>query len=111
MRKNHVVGGLIVFGTGLFLVYYFSPYVVELIKGAIQPIFILIGLVALGAAILGKKSFRQMNSVVAAIFLILGGYGFYDEYYAVMDFFHGLLPLLFMVTGITLVIYGIKKLT
>ena len=110
MRKNHIIGGLIVFSTGLFLLYFFSPYVVELFKGAMQPLLIFIGLVAMGATILGKKAFRRINFFVAVVFLILGLYGLYDEYYAVLDFFHGLFPLLFLVAGITLVIYGIKKL-
>ncbi len=111
MRKNHIIGGLIVFGVGLFLLYLYSPYVVELIKGAIQPILIVIGLVAMAAAILGNRDFKKMNTIVAAIFLFLGLYGLYDEYYAVMDFFDGLFPLLFIVVGLVSIFHGIKRLT
>ncbi len=108
MRKNHVIGGLIVFGSGLFMFLFFSAYVVELIKGAMQPVLILIGLVAAAAAILGNKDFKKMNLIVAAIFLFLGLYGLYDEYYAVMDFFSGLLPPLLIVAGLVSVFHGIK---
>ena len=111
MRKNHIIGGLIVFALGLFLLYLFSPYVVELIKGAIQPALILIGLIALAAAILGDNDFKKINFIVAAVFLLLGLYGLYDEYYAVMDFFYGLLPPLLIVVGLVSVFHGIKKLT
>jgi hypothetical protein len=76
-----------------------------------QPLLIIIGLLALGAAIVGEKAFRRMNFVVSAIFLLLGLYGLYDEYYAVKDFFYGLLPPLLIVAGLVSVVQGIKKLT
>lgn len=41
---------------------------------------------------------------------IIFGFGLYDEYYAVIDFFHGFIPLLLFVTGIIAVVYGIKEL-
>jgi hypothetical protein len=110
MRKNHIIGGLIVFGAGLFLLYLYSPYVGELIKGAIQPMLIVIGLVAMAAAILGDEGFKKPNFAVAAIFLFLGLYGLYEEYYAVMDFFNGLFPPLFIVVGLVCILHGIKKL-
>ncbi len=111
MRKNHVIGGLIVFGLGLFLVYLYSPYIVEFIKGALQPILILFGLVALAAGIFGNKTFMKMNFIVAAVFLFLGLYGLYDEYYAVADFFSGVIPPLLIVVGLVSVVHGIRKLT
>jgi len=111
MRKNHIIGGIIVFSAGLFLFYRYSPYVVELVKGAIQPILILIGLVALAAGILGNRNLMRANFIVASLFLILGFYGLYDEYYAVIDFFYGLMPPLLVVGGIVSIVYGIKKLT
>ena len=111
MRKNHIIGGVIVFSAGLFSLYYYSPYVVEWFKGAVQPILIVIGLLAVGAAILGNKSFRRLNFVVAAVFLLLGLYGLYDEYYAVKDWLYGLFPPLLIVAGVISVVIGIKKLT
>ena len=111
MRKNHIIGGLIIFSVGLFLLYYFSPYVVEVIKGALQPVLIGIGLIAMAAAALGNKEYKKMNLIVTVIFLVLGLYGLYDEYYAVMDFFFGLMPPLLVVAGLVSVVHGIKKLT
>ena len=111
MRRNHVIGGLILFSVGLFLLYLFSPYVVELFKGALQPALIAIGLTALAGAILWNKEFKRMNLIVAVIFLLLGLYGLYDEYYAVMDFFSGMMPPLLVVAGLFCVFHGIKKLT
>lgn len=111
MRRNHVIGGLIVFSVGLFLLYLFSPYVVELFKGALQPALIGIGLMALAGAILWNKEFKKINLILAVIFLLLGLYGLYDEYYAVMDFFSGMMPPLLVVAGLVSVFHGIKKLT
>ena len=83
---------------------------VELIKGAVNPILILVGLVAMAAAILGEKESKKMNIIVAVVFLFLGLYGLYEEYYAVMDFFHGLFPPLLIVAGLVSITHGIKKL-
>ncbi|HIJ19418.1 MAG TPA: hypothetical protein HPP58_00070 [Deltaproteobacteria bacterium] len=110
MRKNHVIGGVVVFSAGLFLCYHYSPYVVETIKGAMQPILILTGLVALAAGILGNSNLRTANFIVASLLLVLGLYGLYDEYYAVIDFFYGLMPPLLVFGGIVSIVYGIKKL-
>jgi uncharacterized membrane protein len=111
MRKNHIIGGVIVYGVGIFLVYLYRPYVIEFVKGAIQPIFILISLVAMAATIFGNRKLRKINLTVFIVFLFLGLYGFYDEYYAVVDFFNGLLPPLLVATGLIAVVQGIKKLT
>ncbi len=111
MRKNHIIGGVVVLSAGLFLLYLYSPYVVEMIKGAMQPLLIVIGLVALAAGILGNRDLRKVNFIVAALSLILGLYGLYDEYYAVMDFFYGIMPPLLVIGGIVSIVYGIKKLT
>jgi len=110
MRKAHIIGGLIVFGSGLFLAYMNSPMVVEFIKGAIQPITIIIGLVALASALLGKKNYRTINSILAGACLVIGFYGLYDEYYAVLDFFYGFLPLFLLCAGSVSLVYGIMKM-
>lgn len=111
MRKNHIIGGVIVYGVGLFLVYLYRPYVIEFVKGAIQPVLVLFGLVAMGACIFGNKDFRKFNLIVSIVLLFMGLYGLYDEYYAVVDFFNGLLPVLLVVAGLLAVVHGIKKLT
>jgi len=110
MRKSHIIGGLIVFSLGLFLVYLNIPFVVQFFKGLLQPIFILIGATAGAAAILGNRKLRNINLGVALVFLFVGLYGLYDEYYTVVDFFHGLFPPLFIVGGLLSVIHGIRKL-
>lgn len=109
MRKNHVIGGLILFAIGLFLFYINSLYVAEFVKGAIQPFLILVGLVATGVAIFGKSNFKKMNIIVGAFFLFIGLYGLYDEYYAVVDFFNGGIPPLLILVGIVSVLNGIRK--
>ena len=111
MRRNHVIGGLILFSVGLFLLYLNSPYVVEVFKGALQPALIAVGLLAMAGAILGNKKFKRMNLIVAVICLLLGLYGLYDEYYAVMDFLEGMMPPLLVVAGLVSIFHGIKKLT
>nr|WCC90948.1 magnetosome protein MamI-2 [Desulfobacteraceae bacterium] len=108
MRKEHIIGGLVTFGIGLFLTFYNCVYVVEFIKGVIQPVFILIGLLALAAGIFNHNGFRKINYSIAAILLALGFYGFYDEYYAVMDFLYGIFPLCLFIGGIIAVIHGIR---
>ena len=84
MRKNHIAGGLIVFSLGLFLVYLNTPFVVQFIKGLLQPLFILVGAVAGIAAVLGDRTLRNINLGVAVVFLFVGLYGLYDEYYTVV---------------------------
>ena len=110
MRKAHIISGLIIFGTGLFFAYLHSARVVEFIKGAIQPITILLGFVALASALLGKKRFRTINSVIAGLLLVVGFYGVYDEYYAVLDFFYGFLPIFLVGAGLVSLSHGITKL-
>jgi len=110
MRIAHIIGGQIIFGLGLFLLYLNSLVVVVVFKGFVQPIIIVIGLVALSAAVFGKGEFRKLNSILSGLFLVLGFYGLYDEYYAVIDFFHGFIPLFLVFAGIIAIIYGIKSL-
>ena len=110
MRKAHIISGLIVFSTGFFLTYYYSARVVEFFKGAIQPVTIILGLIALASALLGKKQFRTINSVIAGLLLLVGFYGLYDEYYAVLDFCYGFLPIFLVSAGIVSLTYGVMKI-
>ena len=110
MRLAHIIGGQIIFGLGRFLLYLNSAVAVVVFKGAIQPIIILLGLVAFAAAIFGKKDFRKINAAIAGVLTVLGIFGLYDEYYAVIDFLHGFIPLFLFTTGIIAVISGIKQL-
>ncbi len=111
MRKNHIIGGSGVFTLGLILLFFFGPYTIEFLKGAVQPVFIAIGLIATAAVFMGNEDFRKVNIFVAVIFLFLGFYGLYDEYYAVVDLIYGIFPPLFIVTGLVAVIHGIGKLS
>lgn len=111
MRYNHVIAGMILFGTGLFLALYNILYVVEFIKGGLQPVFLMIGLAAAGAAVFHPhKTNRKVNIGVAILFLFVGGYGVYDEYFATMDFLSGILPLLMLVGGFLSLLHGISRL-
>lgn len=111
MRKGHIIGGLIVFGIGLFLLYLNSAVVAEFIKGIMQPILILLGLLCLTAAIFAENEFKKINAAAAVIFLVIGLFGLYDEYYAVLDFFSGFIPVFLIVCGMISLVYGFKKLT
>ena len=111
MRKNHIIAGLIVFGIGLFLAYLNSAIVAEFVKGMAQPVFILIGLFFLAATVFGKKEFIKFNAAPGVLFLCIGLYGLYDEYYATLDFFSGFLPVFLIVAGVISLVYGVKKLT
>jgi len=111
VRKGHAISGCVIFGLGIFFCYLNSAYVVEFFKGLIQPLTIFIGLTALLAAIFGKQQFSKFNYGVAAVFLIVGLYGLYDEYYAVLDFIYGFMPLFLLFGGIIAVVHGVRKLT
>ncbi|MBF0529950.1 MAG: hypothetical protein HQK55_11905 [Deltaproteobacteria bacterium] len=110
MRAKHIAGGLVSFGLGLFLAFLYSPQVVEFIKAAIQPVLILIGLMALAAVVFGRTTFKKVNLALAVVTLALGFYGLYDEYYAVKDFFSGFITILLLVMGFVSVAHGIKRL-
>ena len=111
MRPKHIIGGLVVFALGLYLLLENILYSVEFIKGAAQPFLILIGLGAGATAIFrGGQTNRTANIIIAIICLLLGGYGIYDEYYATMDFFHGLFPPVLIAAGIICLVHGISGL-
>jgi hypothetical protein len=110
-RPNHIIGGLLIFAIGLFIGLMNILYVVEFIKGGLQPLFIIIGLAAATAAIFhSQKSIRPLNIVVAVLFIFLGAFGVYDEYFATMDFLNGILPLALIFGGLASLIHGIKRL-
>jgi len=111
MRYKHIVGGLLLFGVGLFHAYMWSPLVVECFKGAVQPITIAIGLLALLCVLFDKTRHKKTNLVVAVVFLAVGGYGLYDEYIAVKDFIFGAGPIALVIFGLMAVAHGVKNLT
>ncbi|MBF0515212.1 MAG: hypothetical protein HQK81_14285 [Desulfovibrionaceae bacterium] len=112
MRLNHFIAGLLMFGMGLFLAFYYSPLVVEFIKGAIQPVAIVFGLLALLSVVFDRTPFKKTNIVIAVVFLLVGGYGLFaggDEYIATKDFCVGLFPIAMIVFGLLSVLHGIRK--
>jgi len=110
MRILFLVGGAIALGLGIFGVFdeYFT--VVEFIKGFMQPLLVIVGLVAILAGLLGVK-LRIGHIVFGVVLLGLGIYGFFDEYYASLDFLKGSVPLAMLLVGITAVVAGVRKLT
>lgn len=111
MRKGHIVGGLVAFIIGSVLTFLYRAHVMEWLKGAIQPIFILIGLTALSSVIFGRTALKKTNLILGAVFLVVGLYGFYEEYHAVKDFISGLMPPFLIILGLISLAYGIRKLT
>ncbi len=111
MRIKHLIIGFFIFGIGIFLILKNTLYVIEFTKGGLNPVFILIGLIAAAAAFFyPKKSNRKINIIIAFIFLFAGGYGLYDEYYATLDFIKGLFPPLLIIIGLGALTHGIKNL-
>lgn len=110
MRIPYLFGGVIALGLGIFGIYdeYFT--VVEFIKGVMQPLFAFVGLIAILAGLLTIKP--KIGHVVFGIVLLgLGIYGFFDEYYAALDFFKGSVPLAMLFIGMTAVVAGVKILS
>ena len=109
MRRWHVIGGAIALGLGIVGIYdeYFT--VVEFLKGFLQPLFALIGLIAILAGLLTIKP-KIGHVVFGAVLLGVGIYGFFDEYYAVLDFFKGSVPLVLLLVGMVQVVAGVKHL-
>ena len=111
MRKNHIIGGLIVFGSGLFLLYLNSAIVANFMKGLAQPIFLLLGALFLAAALFGKKEFKKIHAAAGAILTVIGLYGLYDEWYSTLDFITGVSPIILIVAGVISLVYGIRKVS
>jgi hypothetical protein len=110
-RPAHIVGGIVLFGAGMFLALSNMLYVVEFIKGVAQPVLILVGLTALATGIFRKdNAFRKLNIILGIILLSVGIYGVYDEYYATMDFINGVTPIFLVVAGLAALAHGIKQI-
>jgi UDP-N-acetylmuramyl pentapeptide phosphotransferase/UDP-N-acetylglucosamine-1-phosphate transferase len=105
----HLLIGIVALGIGVFGIYdeYFT--VVEFIKGFLQPLFALIGFIAILAGLLSTKP-KTGHIIFGLLFLGVGIYGFFDEYYAVLDFFKGSVPLAMLVIGMVSVASGVKQL-
>ncbi len=109
MRIIHIVSGLIAFGVGLFLTFLYSPLVVGVFKGAVQPIALLFGLLAVLSVIFDRTTHKKINLVAGVILLTVGGYGVYDEWIATKDFCVGAAPVLMIGFGLLAVVHGVKN--
>ncbi len=109
MRRWLVASGLVALGLGVFGIYDDYFVVIEFIKGAIQPVTALLGFVALVSGLLGRKA--KIPQVSAGLVLLgFGAYGFYDEYFAVIDFMKGAIPPVLLAGGMVSVVSGVQRL-
>jgi hypothetical protein len=108
-RWPHILGGVVALGLGTYGLYdeYFT--FVEFFKGAVQPVLSFVGLIAILAGILSAKP-RIGHVVLGLILLGVSIYGFFDEYYATLDFFKGSVPVALLVAGTVSVVAGVKLL-
>jgi len=109
MSPLHIIGGALALGLGVFGIYDEYFVVVEFLKGALQPILWLAGLLIIMSGLLSGKT----KPVVIAIGLLLLGvgiYGFFDEYYATLDFFKGAVPIGLLLIGSVAVVSGVRHL-
>jgi len=111
MRWRHILAGLTLFGMGLFCTYMFSPLAVQCVKGAAQPIMLMLGLLSGLSALLGRTRWRKSHGAAAILLLGVGGYGIYDEYLATKDFLLGFLPLAAAGLGCLAIGRGLRRLT
>ena len=109
MKPAHIIGGAVAFGVGLIGVYDEYFVVVEFLKGMIQPATALIGVIAVVAGMARLRP-SPAHIVFGLLMLCLAIYGFYDEYYAVIDFVKGALPLGMVGAGSVAVLSGVRRL-
>jgi len=109
MRPAHIALGAIAFGLGLLGVYDEYFVVVEFLKGALQPATAFIGLVAVIAGMARLRP-KAGHIVFGLVLLALSIYGFYDEYYAVLDFLKGAVPVAMVGVGCVAVASGVNRL-
>lgn len=109
MKIGHIIAGVIAVSLGIYGVFDEYFVVVEFIKGSIQPLLFLAGVLGILAGILTNK-FKTSLVVFGLLFTGLGVYGFMDEYYATLDFFKGAIPPFLLVLGMVAVVGGIRQL-
>lgn len=109
MRITHIILGAIALSLGIFGLYDEYFVAVEFIKGSMQPACAVIGIISIQAGLLRDKP--KLGHVIFGVVLLgLGIYGFFDEYYAVLDFFKGAVPPFLLLIGLIAVVSGVKQL-
>jgi hypothetical protein len=108
-RWPHLLGGAVALGLGVYGVYdeYFT--VIEFLKGSLQPLLVFGGIIAILAGILGNKP-KPLHIIGGLVLVGIGIYGFFDEYYATLDFFKGAVPVALLLVGTISVVSGVKLL-
>ena len=109
IQKWSLAGGSAALAFGLYGIFdeYFA--VVEFIKGFIQPVAAAVGCVMIMAGLLSYKP-KIVHAAVGLVLLGIGIYGFYDEYYATLDFFKGAIPPILLIVGMISVASGVRQL-
>jgi len=109
MKMSHIAFGSAALGIGVFGIYdeYFT--VVELFKGVLQPLLAFAGLVAILSGLLTLKP-KVKRVAIGLVLLGLGIFGFFDEYYSVLDFFKGAVPPALLLVGSVAVVSGVRSL-
>jgi hypothetical protein len=109
MKNWHVTIGAISLALGVYGIYDEYFVVVEFIKGSLQPLTALVGLICILAGLFSYQP--RIKHVAFGLLLVgIGIYGFFDEYFAVLDFFKGALPPALLLVGMVSVVAGVKNL-
>lgn len=109
MRRWLIPAGAVALGVGIFGVYDEYFVFVEFLKGSMQPGAAFAGLVAILAGLFSRR--QRLGQVILGVALLgIGIYGYFDEYFAVLDFIKGAVPPVLLLAGITAVVTGVKRL-
>ncbi len=109
MQIWHLICGAAALGLGMYGVYDEYFVVMEFVKGFLQPFIAVVGLVAILAGLLSYQP-KKGHVIFGLVLLGVGIYGFFDEYFAVLDFFKGAVPPALLFAGMVSVVSGVKHL-
>lgn len=109
MRITHIAFGAAALAFGVWGIYDEYYTVVELVKGALQPLLAFGGLVNILSGLLALKT-KIRRVIIGLLLLGLGVFGFFDEYYAVLDLLKGAVPPALLLVGAVAVVSGVKSL-
>ncbi|MBF0205487.1 MAG: hypothetical protein HQK53_01225 [Oligoflexia bacterium] len=84
--------------------------VVDLIKGAVQPLTFLVAFLLIFIGLQKEGIFKNILLGSGVVVLVIGMYGLYDEWYAFIDMMKGVFPIFCLGFGALFLITGINKL-